>query len=1521
MRYTLDISLRGKKAICQNCRRQFILDDDLLTDDEEPIPASYLSEETSIRSSDFISESKSDPSDQFPDSNKMDSFSSKVSSIDLNGDNNNRFAISEKKTKSYSLNDSDTSQLSQTATVFRSSASEETRQQINDQLSNCEFELETVSNEAELVPEEIEDNNIGPLENEKVVADIPTYPIEFRYDLSDRTILSGQNTTLLSEDNSISYAPDLEKTELGLEKSHSFQILIDSTDSLDFKTTQKVSFDEDSTADSSLRIWKVGDILLDGIYEVLPLNSTQIYAEGGVGVVHRVRHREWDIDLAVKSPKPGSIQTEAGKQNFERECQTWIELGLHTNIVTCYLVRRIDGIPRLFTELVTDGTLRDWIQDGRLYEGGKEVALERILDIAIQIAWGLEYAHQQGVLHLDVKPSNMMMSGTTAKVTDFGLAKVVSSLDKTGLTTDSCEGMTPSYCSPEQYEAFLLFQKLKMETNVSSRSSVIKNLIPAKKKQEDIQPKDSSLKDSHLKETHLNSLTNDNLDSELRRKNALSSKNGDLAKNSFNLSDSLSEENQNRSQKSSEPIDFAPLDLNSKNSEQFNSIQKTLSTAELISKIKITRQSDIWSWAISVLAMFHGRSPCKKGGQTAAEVFEVFLKMTPSKDRPALPLDMIGIMRTCFRRNPEERPASMQIIADRMIRIYQNVTGRPYPRKQPVNTAFTAESLCNRAASMLDLNKPDEAFDLLNKASEITHWHPQILFNKTLMLWRYGKISDIDALHQIEELTKYKNLDASSFYALGLLERERANPKAALEAFHRANELDLKRTDIIKARNITQNLVQKSARCIGRYISWLDNNQVTPLTYIDVNFDYCVIPTSDNRYSIFETESGLVRMNFKGTNHQKSVSSELLSDSKGMPAPFALSEDYRWELYPETAQTIILKDGQHIDQLYGQRFIKMEWGQNQVWNNLIRQISLTIRDHVVDVIDLKTKTLLRTFSGHEQSITSLAMSLDGKWAVTGSFDASLKIWEIDTGRCIRTFTGLSSAIQAVWIDPQHRFILSLIQGGTIQLWNIDLLCNEIQKTKAPIQICLIHSSEEVAQRQFDLDVLIADAKKAVNRNHYAEAIQLIQQAKKIDGWAAVRSDLNMSEWIGRHAYRKSLEEVVSTATFQGHDELISTVELSYDGNLGLTAGRDQVIRLWAFPKRQCLQELNGHFDWIRSVDMTLDARFAVSGSWDQTVRIWNLSNGNQIRNLKEPIRNITVVRFAPDGRTIGVATGTGEISLWDGASGDLINRWTAHDGYVNTFRFSRDGRYIISGGNRMIHIWNAKTKVPVRTISFHQADIVSAALSVDLRWLVSGDSNGKICLFDILNDNDQPIQTFEGHLASITSLELLPDNKWIVSAAKDKTVRIWSITEGKLLQTLEGNSGNITDLAIDLSGTTIFTGSEDAIIRRWSIYWNYDFPGRKHLAEETERMLCCLIGHYFRLMMISKLKMTPFHYYGSRSSDAFANLNVSDIFLDEKLIQRILTEMEYRGYGMISAEELIEMIRKICLQWNGFLLL
>lgn len=199
--------------------------------------------------------------------------------------------------------------------------------------------------------------------------------------------------------------------------------------------------------------WQVGDVILN-LYEV-----RQIHEGGNMGMVYRVHHRGWNTDLAVKSPRSDFFQTGHQKENFSQECETWINLGLHPHIVSCYYVRALGGIPRVFAEYVEGGSLKDWIDSRKLYAGGPEPALQRMLDIAIQFAWGLNYAHEheQKLIHQDVKPANVMLTlEGVAKVTDFGLAKARAAAGESFVAGAgrsilvSSGGMTPAYCSPEQ---------------------------------------------------------------------------------------------------------------------------------------------------------------------------------------------------------------------------------------------------------------------------------------------------------------------------------------------------------------------------------------------------------------------------------------------------------------------------------------------------------------------------------------------------------------------------------------------------------------------------------------------------------------------------------------------------------------------------------------------------------------------------------------------------------------------------------------------------------------------------------------------------------------------------------------------------------------------------------------------------------------------------------------------------------------------------------------------------------------
>ena len=210
--------------------------------------------------------------------------------------------------------------------------------------------------------------------------------------------------------------------------------------------------------------WRDGEVI-DGQYKVIRLAG-----EGGMGWVYQVRHLQWGIDLAVKQPKPKILSAE----DFEEEAEAWVSLGLHPNLCCCHYLRQLDGLPTVFAEYVSGGSLHDWIADRRLYEGQDADVLRRVLDVAIQFAWGLDHAHQRGMVHQDVKPHNVLLDTSdgdiNVKVTDFGLARARAG---TGLASPapgadageaasirvSRAGLTKAYASPEQMRRVVLSQR------------------------------------------------------------------------------------------------------------------------------------------------------------------------------------------------------------------------------------------------------------------------------------------------------------------------------------------------------------------------------------------------------------------------------------------------------------------------------------------------------------------------------------------------------------------------------------------------------------------------------------------------------------------------------------------------------------------------------------------------------------------------------------------------------------------------------------------------------------------------------------------------------------------------------------------------------------------------------------------------------------------------------------------------------------------------------------------------------
>lgn len=172
-----------------------------------------------------------------------------------------------------------------------------------------------------------------------------------------------------------------------------------------------------------------------------------VFGSGGMGLVYKVHHLSWGIDMVIKCPRSATMPSEKRKdwEQFTEECRLWEKIGLHPYVATCFYTRIINDVPCVFAEFVDGGSLRDWIGERRLYRLDTDAALEKIISLAAQTAWGLARAHEIGLVHADVKPGNVLVTSEgSAKVTDFGLARALES----GVAAVS--GRTVAYASPEQ---------------------------------------------------------------------------------------------------------------------------------------------------------------------------------------------------------------------------------------------------------------------------------------------------------------------------------------------------------------------------------------------------------------------------------------------------------------------------------------------------------------------------------------------------------------------------------------------------------------------------------------------------------------------------------------------------------------------------------------------------------------------------------------------------------------------------------------------------------------------------------------------------------------------------------------------------------------------------------------------------------------------------------------------------------------------------------------------------------------
>ncbi|MDZ8068132.1 MAG: serine/threonine-protein kinase [Nostoc sp. DedQUE08] len=298
--------------------------------------------------------------------------------------------------------------------------------------------------------------------------------------------------------------------------------------------------------------------------------------------------------------------------------------------------------------------------------------------------------------------------------------------------------------------------------------------------------------------------------------------------------------------------------------------------------------------------------------------------------------------------------------------------------------------------------------------------------------------------------------------------------------------------------------------------------------------------------------------------------------------------------------------------------------------------------------------LERTLTGDSNPVDSVAFSPDGNTLASGSYDKSIKLWNLATGEQIRTLSGHFHTVYSVAFSPDGNTLASGSRDTSIKLWN---LANGEQIRTLSGHFNLV------------LSVAFSPDGNTLASGSYDKSIKL---------W-------NLATGEEIH-------------TLKGHFGAVYSVAISPDGKTLASGSFDNTIKLWDITTGEQIRTLpseryanTGHSDWVVSVVFSPDGKTLVSCSGDNTIKLWNLASGEQIRTLSGHSDGVNSVAISPDGKTLASGSRDKTIKLWNLASGEQIRTLSGHSEEVISVAINPDGKTLASGSaDNTIKIWRLK---------------------------------------------------------------------------------------------------------------------------------------------------------------------------------------------------------------------------------------
>jgi WD40 repeat protein len=300
----------------------------------------------------------------------------------------------------------------------------------------------------------------------------------------------------------------------------------------------------------------------------------------------------------------------------------------------------------------------------------------------------------------------------------------------------------------------------------------------------------------------------------------------------------------------------------------------------------------------------------------------------------------------------------------------------------------------------------------------------------------------------------------------------------------------------------------------------------------------------------------------------------------------------------------------------------------------------------------------RTFKGHSDWVTAVAFASSGVLA-SGSWDESVRFWDVATGRELEGLRGNVKQVQALTFSRDGRWLAAENSANTVTVW--DATTGKEIRTLATDKPLRAVGTSWVYSIAFSPD----GRRLASGVDDKTVRIWEMSTGRKLRDLTALRRSVIYIAFSpdGRFVASGNDDKTteiwdVSTGAeirlLSGHRKPIYAVAFSPNGRWLASASGDKTVKIWDVATGHEVRTLPGHQNAVTSLAFSPDGRWLASGSWDKTIKIWDMVTGNELQTLGTKTHSIYTVAFDSTGHWLASGSEDGTVSLWQ--LSDAVNR-------------------------------------------------------------------------------------------------------------------------------------------------------------------------------------------------------------------------------------------------------------------------